>query len=104
MLKTSAIFRQAGRLNRIRYSRETARLEPKLLDSAIVGMLDMGSGFKVVYDYYALVKAFRRANKWDEQTAMEWVDFNTVRALPYMDTDEVVGPMITYGGSVHARR
>jgi hypothetical protein len=63
-------------------------LEPReQLDEAIVGW-DMDANH-VVYSYEKLVAAFYEAfDDVDEderlQTAVEWVDYNVVRGVPYM--------------------
>ncbi len=56
-------------------------LSPEL-DSAIVGIEH--DTMRLVYDYEGIVKAFMKANKWDYETALEWTDYNTMRAIPYM--------------------
>lgn len=73
---------------------ETAVLEPRSLDRAIVGYIDIGEGCQLVYSYHALIAAFMSANKWDYVTAQEWVDYNTVRSLPYSMGQNVVKPLI----------
>jgi len=51
--------------------------EPKELDQAILGI---SYGSSLVYSYTKLVKAFMDLNKWDEETAAEWVQFNITGA------------------------
>ena len=51
--------------------------EPKELDQAILGI---SHGSRLVYSYTKLVKAFMDLNKWDEETAAEWVQFNITGA------------------------
>ena len=41
----------------------------------------------VVYNYDKLVKCFMQQNEWDYETAVEWVDYNVLRALPYYKKD-----------------
>jgi len=61
-------------------------LDPEYLDAAIIGHDTNEDGEIIfVYSYEKLTEAFRNAEEgWNDLDAMEWVDFNTVRALPYM--------------------
>jgi len=38
----------------------------------------------VIYGYNALVESLSKAWNSDPQDAIEWIDFNTIRQLPYM--------------------
>lgn len=38
---------------------------------------------RVVYSYDKLVKCFMKANNWGYEEAVEWIDYNVERALPY---------------------
>ena len=65
-------------------------LEPReLLDKAIVAAFLNAKGGKVaVYDYDLLVGAFAEDMEGEtpeekESAAVEWVEYNTIRALPY---------------------
>lgn len=66
-------------------------LEPReLLDKAIVAtFLNAEGGRVAVYDYALLVGAFAQDMEGEtpeerEAQAVEWVEYNTLRALPYM--------------------
>lgn len=48
---------------------------------AIIGIARDNS--HVVYSYDKLVKCFMKANEWSWEEAVEWVDYNVERALPY---------------------
>lgn len=62
-------------------SKQSVYLEPRLyLDKAIARRRKDGG---VVYSYPKLVKAFM-AQGMDEEEAVEWIEYNTIRALPYM--------------------
>lgn len=77
-------------------------LEPESLDSAIVGVTEN----KVVYSYDKLVEAYYNdyieelpkplSDEDQEQAetdAIEWVNYNTLRAIPYMGEN---APLIIY--------
>lgn len=49
-------------------------------DDAIIGYTDEG---RVVYDYDAMVKCLIDRDGMDEFGAIEFIDYNTIRALPY---------------------
>jgi len=65
-------------------------LDPVQLDAAVMGCWQTEEGHTVaLYDYFSLIEAVR--NSFDEPDseeslfeAEEWVNFNTLRALPYM--------------------
>ena len=40
--------------------------------------------FRLVYSYAKLVDALAEANGWSEEDAVDWLEFNTMRSLPYM--------------------
>jgi hypothetical protein len=37
----------------------------------------------VAYSYEKLIKCFMQKEGWDWWEAMEWIDYNIIRALPY---------------------
>lgn len=50
-------------------------------DDALVGVTDDN---RAVYDYSKMVDWLVEKEGFDEIEAMEWIDYNTIRALPYM--------------------
>ena len=59
-------------------------LEPKAdYDSAIIGIAEVDSEEVMVYKYELLVEVHvGMGMSYDE--AVEWTDYNTIRAIPYM--------------------
>ena len=49
-------------------------------DDAIIGVTDEGC---VVYDFDAMVKILVERDGMDETEAIEFIEYNTIRALPY---------------------
>lgn len=49
-------------------------------DSAIVGISEDN---RVIYDYDEMVRCLVDEDGMDEISAMEFIDYNTVRSLPY---------------------
>ncbi len=58
---------------------KTMMLEPRAdLDGAIIGVVEDGGEYRVVYDLDKLTKAFMDMNHWGLDTAIEWMDFNVI--------------------------
>lgn len=53
-------------------------------DDALIGVTDDN---RAVYDYVKMVDWLVKTEGWSEIEAMEWIDYNTIRALPYMGAD-----------------
>ena len=53
-------------------------------DSALIGVTDDN---RAVYDYELMVEWLMKEEEWSFEDAVEWVNFNTIRALPYMGED-----------------
>lgn len=71
----------------------TVFLEPEWLDEAIVGYANVNGHDVLAYGYSALITAFMKHDDMDYETAVEWVDYNTLRALPYMGAQ---APIVVY--------
>lgn len=63
------------------YGEELIVFDNPEFDKAIVGVT---TDNRVVYNYRAMAEYFASVNKCDVVEAMEFIDFNTIRALPYM--------------------
>ena len=59
-------------------------------DGSIVGVTTDG---RVVYDYDKMVEELMEDEEWTYEEAVEWIDYNTIRALPYAGEN---GPIIMY--------
>lgn len=62
-------------------------LEPEYLDDAIVGI---SHDDRAIYDYDKLVKCFMDGDGFTEEEAIEWIDYNTLRALPYQPNAPII--------------
>ena len=58
--------------------------------SAFIGVSDDG---RAIYDYDLMVLHLMTVEGWDEDEAIEWIDYNTLRACPYYEK----APIIMYG-------
>lgn len=59
-------------------------------DDALIGVTDDD---RAVYDYDKMVEWLVREENFTELDAIEWIDYNTIRALPYMGDK---APIIMY--------
>lgn len=59
-------------------------------DTALIGVTHDD---RAVYDYNLMVQWLVEEEDFTEEEAMEWIDYNTVRALPYMEPG---APVILY--------
>lgn len=50
-------------------------------DTALIGVTTDG---QAVYDYDLMVEWLIREQGFTEEEAVEWLDYNTLRAIPYM--------------------
>lgn len=49
--------------------------------SAVVGLTDDG---KIIYDYEKMITHLMETDKMEYDEAMEFIDYNTIRTIPYM--------------------
>lgn len=66
---------------------ECVLLEPKSLDEAIIGITHDN---RIIYEYEKLVKAFMEHDGMTNEEAVEWIDYNTIRSLPYIQNSPVI--------------
>ena len=59
-------------------------------DDALVGVSDDG---RAIYDFDKMVDWLIEKYGWSDIESIEWIEFNTLRALPYMGSD---APIIMY--------
>ena len=50
-------------------------------DDALIGVSDCG---RAIYDYDLMIKWLMNKYNWTEEDSIEWVEYNTIRSLPYM--------------------
>lgn len=59
-------------------------------DDALVGVTTDG---RAVYDFCLMVEWLMKTEGWSDMEATEWIDVNTLRAVPYMGSK---APIIMY--------
>lgn len=60
-------------------------------DDALVGVSHDG---RAIYDYNLMIDWLMSKENWSDDEAVEWIEYNTIRALPYMGEG---APIIMYG-------
>lgn len=60
-------------------------------DDALIGVSEDG---RAIYDYDLMISWLMKEEGWTEDEAIDWVNYNTIRALPYMGER---APIIMYG-------
>lgn len=67
---------------------DSAQIEEEILlfdnhsyDNAILGFTE---DFRPIYDYDLMVEELMMDEGWDETEAIEWLEYNTLRSLPYI--------------------
>ena len=60
---------------------ETMFFENPSFVKAITGITDSE---QLIYDYDLMIAAAMEEEGWDVEEAIEWIDYNTLRSIPYM--------------------
>ena len=58
-----------------------ALFEPEHYDEGIIGVTENGN---VIYSYELLAESLMLHDDWSYEDAIEWLDYNTIRTIPYM--------------------
>lgn len=69
---------------------ETSFFENPDFVDAIVGITDEGN---LIYDYDKMVQSLVSEGEMNEEDAIEWIEYNTIRTIPYMGIGK---PIIMY--------
>lgn len=59
-------------------------------DDALIGVSEDG---RAIYDFDKMVEWLMEEEGWSDGEAIEWIETNTLRAIPYMGSD---APIIMY--------
>lgn len=59
-------------------------------DDALIGVTEDG---RAVYNYEIMIEWLMKKEGWTDNEAVEWIDYNVIRALPYMGK---TSPIIMY--------
>lgn len=80
-------------LNELEY-KDTVVLENPSYLNAIIGITDDGA---LCYSYEKMIECLMEEDKMEQEDAMEFIDYNTIRALPYASSMGV-RPIVVYDG------
>ena len=61
-------------------SEDTIVFDNPSFDNSIIGVTTDG---QAVYDYNKMVEELMRDDDISEQEAIDWIEYNTIRAIPY---------------------
>ena len=78
-------------LNELGYTGTVVLENPSYLN-AIIGITDEGA---LCYSYEKMIECLMEDDKIEQEDAMEFIDYNTIRALPYASS-MVVRPIVVY--------
>ena len=56
-------------------------LDNHAFDRSIIGITEDG---RLIYDFEKMIEEFAEDEECDQTEALEWLEYNTLRALPYM--------------------
>lgn len=59
-------------------------------DDALIGVSHDG---RAIYDYDKMIETLMKKEGWTYEDSADWVNYNTIRALPYMGSDS---PIVMY--------
>lgn len=71
---------------------EMVMLEGNEFAPGVIGFTDDG---RLVYSYERLVESLAEAYG-SEEDAIEWLEYNTLRSLPYMESENMKAPIIIH--------
>ena len=75
---------------RIQLDEEAIVFDNPSFDNAIIAVDQDG---RAVYDYDLMVEELMRDEEWTMEDAIEWIEFNTIRSLPYAG---YMAPIVVY--------
>ena len=78
-------------LNELGYTGTVVLENPSYLN-AIIGITDDGA---LCYSYEKMIECLMEEDKIEQEDAMEFIDYNTIRALPYASSMGV-RPIVVY--------
>ena len=68
---------------------DTMIFENPSFEGALIGV---SSDDRAIYSYDKMVESAMQKEGWTEEEAIEWIDYNTIRSLSYVEN----GPIILY--------
>lgn len=56
-------------------------------DSALIGVSDDN---RAIYDFDLMIDWLVEEHGWTEQESIEWIEYNSIRALPYYENSPII--------------
>ena len=56
-------------------------------DKAIIGV---SHDNRLIYDYELMIEDYMKQHNCDSEEAIEWIEFNTIRSLPYVENSPII--------------
>lgn len=72
---------------------QTVVLEGDEFADGCIGITEDG---RLVYSYERLVHSLSLHDGMSEESAIEWIEYNTLRSLPYMESQGLLAPVIVH--------
>lgn len=66
---------------------ETLFFENPSFVKAITGITDSG---QLIYDYELMIYAGMEEEGWTDEESIEWIEYNTLRTIPYMGSSHPI--------------
>jgi hypothetical protein len=66
---------------------ETVFFENPSFVKAITGITDSE---QLIYDYNLMIEAAMEEEGWTAEESIEWIDYNTIRSIPYMGSNHPI--------------
>ena len=57
----------------------------------VTAFIGISNDNKAIYDYDLMIEYLMKKEEFDDEiNAIEWIDYNTIRALPYMENAPII--------------
>lgn len=57
----------------------------------VTAFIGISNDNKAIYDYDLMIEYLMKKEEFDDEIdAIEWIDYNTIRALPYMENAPII--------------
>ena len=66
---------------------DTMIFENPSFEGALIGV---SSDDRAVYSYDKMVESAMQQEGWTEEEAIEWIDYNTIRSLSYVENSPII--------------
>lgn len=64
-------------------------------DEFAAGVIGITEDYRIVYSYTKLIDSLAKVYGTEED-AIEWLQFNTLRSIPYMESQGLLAPVIVF--------